>query len=294
MRAVGEETRVSVITERPIIPSEAAEAVGADASFACAPERDVVYAERLEGGIEVVYLNQPRKKNALSGEMMTKLDALLRAADVDDGVRVVVLRGAGDDFSSGGDLDQGPALEPGPEGARKTLRRYLAVVRTIRTMSKPVVAMVDGYAVGGAFALVCASDLVCASERALFVPAFCQIGIVPEMGMMKLLPDLVGPQRAKELLFFGGKIPALQLYDWGVVNRVFPTETLEADTLWFARQLAGMPDASIHLTKNIMNALADGNLEACLEAESTASPFCTTTKAYAATMEKFARRTLRR
>ncbi|WP_270548323.1 enoyl-CoA hydratase/isomerase family protein [Eggerthella lenta] len=277
---------MSVITERPIIPSEA---VGADASFACAPERDVVYAERLEGGIEVVYLNQPRKKNALSGEMMTKLDALLRAADVDDGVRVVVLRGAGDDFSSGGDLDQGPALEPGPEGARKTLRRYLAVVRTIRTMSKPVVAMVDGYAVGGAFALVCASDLVCASERALFVPAFCQIGIVPEMGMMKLLPDLVGPQRAKELLFFGGKIPALQLYDWGVVNRVFPTETLEADTLWFARQLAGMPDASIHLTKNIMNALADGNLEACLEAESTASPFCTTTKAYAATMEKFAR-----
>ena len=102
-----------------------------------------MYAERLEGGIEVVYLNQPRKKNALSGEMMTKLDALLRAADVDDGVRVVVLRGAGDDFSSGGDLDQGPALEPGPEGARKTLRRYLAVVRTIRTMSKPVVAMVD-------------------------------------------------------------------------------------------------------------------------------------------------------
>ena len=62
------------------------------------------------------------------------------------------------------------------------------------------------------------------------------------------------------------------------MNRVFPTETLEADTLWFARQLAGMPDASIHLTKNIMNALADGNLEACLEAESTASPFCTTTK----------------
>ena len=172
-----------------------------------------MYAERLEGGIEVVYLNQPRKKNALSGEMMTKLDALLRAADVDDGVRVVVLRGAGDDFSSGGDLDQGPALEPGPEGARKTLRRYLAVVRTIRTMSKPVVAMVDGYAVGGAFALVCASDLVCASERALFVPAFCQIGIVPEMGMMKLLPDLVGPQRAKELLFFGGKTraPAVRL-----------------------------------------------------------------------------------
>ncbi|MFQ9180190.1 MAG: enoyl-CoA hydratase/isomerase family protein [Eggerthella lenta] len=141
---------------------------------------------------------------------------------------------------------------------------------------------------GRAFALVCASDLVCASERALFVPAFCQIGIVPEMGMMKLLPDLVG-RSAQGAAVLRRQDPALQLYDWGVVNRVFPTETLEADTLWFARQLAGMPDASIHLTKNIMNALADGNLEACLEAESTASPFCTTTKAYAATMEKFAR-----
>lgn len=252
-------------------------------------EKDVVYAERAGGGIEVLYLNQPRKKNALSGDMMGKLDALLRAADDANDVRVVVLRGAGQDFSSGGDLNQGPALEPGPEGARKTLRRYLSVVRTMRTIAKPVVAMVDGYAVGGAFALACASDLVCASDRALFVPAFCQIGIIPEMGMMKLLPDLVGPQRAKELLFFGGKIPAQQLQAWGLVNRVFPAATLEEETLAFARELAAMPDASIQITKNIMNALADSSLEACLEAESTASPFCTTTKAYAATMEKFAR-----
>ncbi|RDB69308.1 enoyl-CoA hydratase/isomerase family protein [Eggerthella sinensis] len=252
-------------------------------------EKDVVYAERADDGIEVLYLNQPRKKNALSGDMMGKLDALLRAADDANDVRVVVLRGAGQDFSSGGDLNQGPALEPGPEGARKTLRRYLSVVRTMRTIAKPVVAMVDGYAVGGAFALACASDLVCASDRALFVPAFCQIGIIPEMGMMKLLPDLVGPQRAKELLFFGGKIPAQQLQAWGLVNRVFPAATLEEETLAFARELAAMPDASIQITKNIMNALADSSLEACLEAESTASPFCTTTKAYAATMEKFAR-----
>ena len=238
----------------------------------------------------MLYLNQPRKKNALSGDMMGKLDALLRAADDANDVRVVVLRGAGQDFSSGGDLNRRvPPSTPGPEARGKTLRRYLSVVRTMRTIAKPVVAMVDGYAVGGAFALACASDLVCASDRALFVPAFCQIGIIPEMGMMKLLPDLVGPQRAKELLFFGGKIPAQQLQAWGLVNRVFPAATLEEETLAFARELAAMPDASIQITKNIMNALADSSLEACLEAESTASPFCTTTKAYAATMEKFAR-----
>lgn len=251
--------------------------------------KGIVYVERAVDGVEVVCLNQPSKKNALSGEMMILLDALLREADADSDVRVVVLRGAGEDFSSGGDLSQAPALEPGPEGARKTLKRYLSVVRTMRTMSKPIISMVDGYAVGGAFALACASDLVCASDRALFVPAFCQIGIVPEMGMMKLLPDLVGPQRAKELLFFGGKIPAQRLHEWGLVNRVFPAAALEEETLAFARSLAAMPDASIQITKNIMNALSDGNLDACLEAESTASPFCTTTRVYAATMEKFAR-----
>ena len=149
-------------------------------------------------------------------------------------------------------------------------------------MAKPVIAMVDGYAVGGAFALALASDLVCASDRALFVPAFCQIGIMPEMGMCKFLPELVGAQRAKELLFFGGKIPAQRLCDWGLVNRVFPASA-------FARELAAMPDASIQITKGLVNALADDNLETCLQAESTASPFCTTTRAYAATMERFAR-----
>lgn len=249
---------------------------------------DVVYAELLDEGVLVVFLNQPQKKNAISAPMMDKLDALLRQADTNDDVRVVVLRGAGENFSSGGDLNQGPSV-PGPEGARKTLLRYLTVVRTVRSLTKPVVAMVDGYAVGGAFALALASDLVCASDRALFVPAFCQIGIIPEMGMMKLLPDLVGSQRAKELLFFGGKVPASQMRDWGLVNRVFPADQLEELTLAFARELSAMPDASIQITKGIMNALSDTNLEACLEAESTASPFCTTTKAYAATMEKFAR-----
>lgn len=248
---------------------------------------DVVYMNTIDDGIQVIYLNQPHKKNAISGEMMDKLDALLRQADANDAVRVVVLRGVGDNFSSGGDLNQGSVA--GPEGARKTLRRYLAVIRTMRSIAKPVITMVDGYAVGGAFALALASDLVCASDRALFVPAFCQIGIIPEMGMMKLLPELVGQHRAKELLFLGGKIPAAQLQDWGLVNRVFSADMLEEKTLDFARQISGMPDASIQITKNIINSLADSNLSACLEAESTASPFCTTTRAYAATMEKFAR-----
>lgn len=248
-----------------------------------------VYAEAPREGVQVMYLNQLRKKNAISAEMMDGLVDLLVRADEDDEVRVVVLRGAGENFSSGGDLGQSDAGENTPERARRTLRRYLRAVRTVRRVSKPVIAMVDGYAVGGAFALVLASDLVCASDRAVFVPAFCQIGIIPEMGLMKYLPELVGAQRAKEIIFLGERLGSDELHGLGLVNRVFPAEELEGGTRELASRLASMPDVSIQITKNIMNSLADDNLDVLLEAEATASPFCTTTKAYAKAMERFSK-----
>lgn len=252
-------------------------------------EKDVVYAEMLDEGIMSIVFNQPRKRNAISGAMMDLLVHHLNVADKDDAVRVVILRGAGEHFSSGGDLNQGSPDEVGPEFSRKTLRRYEAAIRAIRRCSKPVVAMVDGYAVGGAFAITLASDLVCVSDRAIFVPAFCQIGIIPEMGIMKYLPELVGPQRAKEILFFGERMSGQQVLDMGLANRLFAANELEAQTLEFAKSLALQPDASIQITKGLLNTTADSNLEALLDAETTASPFCTTTKAYAKTMERFAK-----
>lgn len=250
-------------------------------------EKEVVYSEMREEGVRVIFLNQPKKKNAISATMMDILGDALVAADQDEETRVIILRGSGNDFSSGGDLSQSSAEDLCPENARKSLKRYARVIKAIRTISKPVIAMVDGYAVGGAFSLTLAADLVCASDRAIFVPAFCQIGIIPEMGMMKYLPELVGPQRAKEILFLGGKFGGEKMLELGLVNRVFSAESLEEETLALAKQLASMPDASIQVTKGIMNSFADGNLDALLEAEMTASPFCTTTKAYAKTMEKF-------
>jgi 2-(1,2-epoxy-1,2-dihydrophenyl)acetyl-CoA isomerase len=238
-----------------------------------------------DGGVEVIYFNQPAKRNAISAAMMEGLSELLRAADADDQVRVVVLRGVGAVFSSGGDLSQGgPA---GPEAARKTYRKYAAAVRTLRQIAKPVICMVQGYAVGGAFSLCLAADLLVCSDSAVFIPAFCQIGIIPEMGMMKYLQDLVGAHRAKELLFCGGRIAPAYLERLGVVNHVYPDGECEAATYALAQALAEQPDASIQITKNLMNALADTNLAASLDAEATASPFCTTTAAFAATQERF-------
>lgn len=241
---------------------------------------DAVYAEHPEPGIVTLVLNQPRKKNAISAAMMVALGELLRAAEADDEVRVVVLRGAGDNFSSGGDLRQTPPEQVSIENTRATLRPYLEVIRQIRRMAKPVIAMVDGYAVGGAFSLMLACDLVCVSDRVQVVPAFCRIGIVPEMGLAKFLPQLVGDKLAKELLFTDRVLGGADLLGHRLANRVFPAAELEAGTLGLARQVAAMPPLSIQVTKGMLNAAYDTGLDAMLETESTASPFCANTAAF--------------
>ena len=109
------------------------------------------------------------------------------------------------------------------------------------------------------------------------------------MGVVKFLPELVGMQRAKEILFLGDRISGVRLGELGIANRVVPSESLEETTMELARRLAEMPDASIQVAKGMLNSLSDTNLQASLALEQTGSPFCTTTKAYAKTMEKFAR-----
>ncbi|MCV2394282.1 enoyl-CoA hydratase/isomerase family protein [Actinotalea sp. M2MS4P-6] len=232
---------------------------------------------RREDGVAVVVLDQPEKKNAISAPMMDRLCDLLEEADADPEVRVVVLRGAGDVFSSGGDLSQGGPDGPTVEQGRSQLRRYLRAIRTVRRIGTPVIAMVDGYAVGGAFSLVLACDLVCVSDRARAIPAFCALGIVPEMGIMKLLPELVGEKAAKEILFTNRTLYGEDLARMGVANRVLAPELLWEGTLELALAVAAMPALGIQVTKGIMNGSADVGLDAVLEAESTASPFCAQT-----------------
>lgn len=251
-----------------------------------APVADVTMT-RGEDGVAVVVLAQPAKKNALSAAMMDRLCDLLEEADADPAVRVVVLRGEGDVFSSGGDLSQSGGEGPSVETGRAQLRRYLRAVRTVRRIGTPVVAMVDGFAVGGAFSLVLACDLVCVSDRVRVIPAFCALGIVPEMGMMKLLPDLVGEKAAKEILFTNRTLGAADLERMGVANRVLPPEALLEGTLELARAVAAMPALAIQVTKGIMNGASDAGLDAVLEAESTASPFCAQTAEHRAVAARF-------
>ena len=234
---------------------------------------DVIYIVR-EDSIGSIVLNQPKKKNAISAVMMDKLTDALHELEQDPEIRVIVLRGAGENFCAGGDLDQ-----PGPrpmtaEYSRQSLRRYLRATKEIRATSKPVVALVRGYAVGGAVSMMLACDLICLSEGAKVIPNFCKIGLIPEMGLMSTLPAVVGPQKAKEILFFGERLSALDCMQLGIVNRVFPEESFEEDAKEFLEKLSALPNLSLRITKGIMNSSMDTELNSIMEAESIGSPFC--------------------
>jgi len=233
-----------------------------------------VYAEHTEPGIVTVVLNQPRKRNAISAPMMVRFTELLRDADADPDVRVVIVRGAGETFSSGGDLRQTPPEEVSLARTRATLRPYLDAIQQLRRMATPVIAMVDGFAVGGAFSLMLACDLVCVSDRVQVVPAFCRIGIVPEMGSAKFLPQLVGDKLAKELLFTDRILGAADLLAYRLVNRVFTADALEEGTRELAAAVAAMPPLAIQVTKGMINSGYDDGLDQMLGTESVASPFC--------------------
>ncbi|MPM58302.1 putative enoyl-CoA hydratase echA8 [bioreactor metagenome] len=250
---------------------------------------DVVYLEK-QDGIGVICLNQPKKKNAISAVMMDLITDLLNELEQDDDIRVIVLRGAGEHFCAGGDLDQ-----PGPspitaEFSRKSLRRYTRAIRAIRSTSKPVVAMVGGYAVGGAVSMMLACDLVCVAADAKIIPNFCAIGLVPELGIMATLPAAVGPQRAKEILFLGERMTGVDCLRLGIANRVFPAERLEEETMALAQRLGARSSISLKITKGIMNSAMDAALANVLEAESIGSPLCSQSEEFKAIAAKFAKR----
>jgi len=246
-----------------------------------------VYVDKRKDGVTFLVINKPQRKNAISGSMMDLLSDALLKLDADDAVRVIILKGEGENFSTGGDLKQGGAEGLTVEQGSKLLKKYCRTVQTIQQLGKPVIAMVDGYSVGGAMSLVLACDIIFVSDRVKFIANFLKVGIVPEMGAMMFLPQLIGPYRAKELWFTGRIIGAEEGYKLGFVNRIFPADQLEKGTITFAKEIASVPAMSVQLTKGITNSTMSTMLNLVMEAESTASQLCTQTAEFKALNAKF-------
>lgn len=246
-----------------------------------------VYVDRREDGIAFLVINKPQKKNAVSGPMMDLLTNALIELNEDDSVRVIILKGEGENFSAGGDLTQSGSEEPGIDQSRKLLKRYMRTIHTVQQIGKPVIAMVDGWAVGGAMSLALACDIIMVSDRVKFTSNFLRVGIIPEMGAMMFMPQLMGPYRAKELWFTGRVVGAEEAFQMGFANKVFSADQLEEGTITFAKEVAAMSAMSIQITKSITNSTMGTMLDLVMEAESTASPFCTQTPEFKEIMARF-------
>ncbi|MEU8616575.1 enoyl-CoA hydratase-related protein [Streptomyces sp. NPDC048623] len=218
--------------------------------------------------------------NAVTWDQRERIIALLAEASADPAVRAVVITATGRGFCAGADLRGGPQSgDRVPGDVTRMIRRGAQrFVSAVLDCEKPVIAAVNGTAAGLGAHLALACDLVLAAESATFVEVFVRRGIVPDGGGAYLLPRLVGPQRAKELMFFGDTLPAAEARAMGLVNRVVPAEDLEKTARTWAERLAQGPTRALALTKHLVNTSLDTDRATAFAAEATAQELCMTTR----------------
>jgi 2-(1,2-epoxy-1,2-dihydrophenyl)acetyl-CoA isomerase len=243
---------------------------------------------RVEDGVAWITLNRPEAGNAITAAMRDQVVVWLEEASADLAVRVVVLTGAGEKaFCTGADLrSSGPGL-PRPEGApdravgdaaRLIRTGWQRLVSAVLDCEKPVIAAVNATAAGGGMHLALACDLVLAAEEAKFIEVFVRRGIAPDAGGAYLLPRLIGPQRAKELFFFGDDLPALEAERLGLVNRVVPRDQLLALAGEWASRLASGPTRAISMAKYLTNRSLESDRATALWDEAQAQELVTGTE----------------
>ncbi len=198
-------------------------------------------------GILHIQMNRPEKKNALTRAMYQAMADAILGADKDDTIRVVLLTGTTDCFTSGNDLADFMSVR-NDEG-RQPQNPFLPV---ISRAEKPVMAAVSGSAIGIGTTMLLHCDLVYAGAKARFQLPFVNLGLCPELASSLLLPRLIGYQKAAELFLLGEPFDAQTAREFGLVNAVFPDEELLEAALRKARQLAAQPSAPVRLTKALM------------------------------------------
>lgn len=240
---------------------------------------------RVEDGVAWITLNRPEAHNAITPDQRDRVIDLLAAASDDLAVRCVVLTANGKGFCTGADLRAsrtGPARPDGaPERTAGEVARMIRegaqkLIAAVLDCDKPVIAAVNGTAAGIGAHLALAADLVLAAQSASFIEVFVRRGLVPDGGGAYLLPRLIGPHKAKELLFFGDKLSAADADALGLVNRVVPDQELITTTTEWAARLAAGP-RSIVLTKWLVNRSLDSDRSTAFHDEAMAQDLNMTT-----------------
>ena len=227
-------------------------------------------------GIAKIIMNRPERLNALNAQLMIELVATVRDVAADDGVRVLVIGGAGRGFCAGADFrfTEVRSGDVAPEEAEQrgtVFEQGLLlhpfndeVILGLQRMDKPTIAMVNGAAVGGGFDIALACDMRVGSENARFMVAFTRIGIVPGSGGAWLLSRIVGMPKACELIFSGDFVEAEEAYRIGLLNKLVAADRLEEETMALAQRIAQGPPIALRLDKMMIYKGLGTDLETAL------------------------------
>lgn len=223
----------------------------------------------VDEGVATITLNRPDKLNSFTDEMHGELRDAFKTIAKDETIRSVLITGAGRGFCAGQDLSHLASEEARAEqDLGETLdKNYNRLIRTIRSLPKPVVCAVNGVAAGAGANLALACDIVLAARSASFIQAFCKIGLIPDAGGTWTLPRLVGSARALALAMLGDKISAEQAHDWGMIWKAFDDETLMPEAQGMALHLATQPTQALALIKRAFNASTSNTLDQQLDLE---------------------------
>ena len=216
--------------------------------------------------VTVLYLNRPQTLNCFNNELLETLASTLKKLDEDPGVRCVVITGSGRGFCAGGDL--GVLMDcDTQEKSDENMRVANEAVEVLFRMKTPTIAMVNGAAAGAGFNLALACDMIFATEKAKFIQSFVNVGIASDCGGHYLLEKAVGRYLAKELMFTARPVSAQEGKALGFVNRVYPPEQLQDETLKFAAEIAKKAPLALAATKQLLNRAEEMTLEEVLAAE---------------------------
>lgn len=244
----------------------------------------------IDSNVATITLNRPAQLNALNLELGTELIHAIEEVEANVNVRCVIVTGSGRAFCSGGDVKAMISFEDqrrAREFLEGALRSFHQAVLALRELSKPTIAAVNGSAVGAGMNLALACDVVYAAEDATFSQAFVHLGLVPDCGGTFLLPRLIGPSRAAELMLTGDTVHARRAREMGLVSHAIPAEQLMMEARALARRLASGPPNALRKTKELLRGTYERGFGETLEMEYRAQLECADSPDFAEGLHAF-------
>ncbi len=246
---------------------------------------------RVEGRVAVITLDRPEKKNPLTFEAYAELRDTFRALAYADGIKAVVVTGAGGNFCSGGDVFEiiGPLTRMAMPELLAFTRMTGDLVKAMRACPQPILAAIDGVCAGAGAIMAMASDLRYGTETAKVAFLFTRVGLAGcDMGACALLPRIIGQGRAAELLYTGRALGGLEAERWGFFNGLYPSDGLLDAVVTTARGLAEGPTFAHGMTKTMLHREWAMDLDTAIEAEAQAQAICMATGDFTRAFEAFA------